>query len=76
MSEIEVLVSENNKKLAFKRIPSFFKKFGFFPKALLKFFILFIFGFTILDKIKFNFFKIYNFIIKNNTNEAESRLRR
>lgn len=63
-TEIEVLLSENNKKLAIKKLPLFLKTFGFHPKSMTKVFLLFSLGFDIYEKIRINFLYLYSKINK------------
>ncbi len=68
MDEIEILMSENNRKLAMNKISIFFRIHGLYPKALIKFFILFILGFDKYDKIRLVFFNLYHKILNCNMN--------
>lgn len=52
MIEIEILISENKKNKAIKFFLSFLKKFGFYPRALIKFFLLLVFGHSNFEKIR------------------------
>lgn len=68
MAEIEILISENNKKLAINKIFTFFKIHGLYPKALINFFILLTLGFNKYDKIRSGFFNLYHGISNHNVN--------
>lgn len=64
MTEIEILFSEENKRSAIKNTFIFFKRFGFYPKAVIKFFLLFSFGYKIYEKIRLYFLRLTQLLLR------------
>lgn len=69
MTEVGILISENNKKDAVKKMLSFLRIFGFYPEELIKFFILLALGFNRYDKMRAVFLNLYRGVSNHRTNQ-------